>query len=694
MLRIFGYLKKIYIYVSSLNIDIIIIMRLKLLLVLLSLSVQSIWAQKDIQSTSLLKLKKDSLSKTEEVSVQFSSEKSKFNISNQLRIEQNINRINSTVTEYVYTFTAQKNVNFSFQKKWMTSYDNLDNFDFYMPGFWYKKNLRSPMKAPSIMVAKNWSVRDDRLSTPLVAAFHKTSNQFIYVRRSDKLTKESLLPKTEGEVILPTQSSIGSLGFQGEEGIGLTAQYPFYEAPFSYQSKLTLKPELESFVTLKAGETITVKWDVVTGKANNFTHLVEQVWTQSFDFFSPTTLERNMSDLEIKSVLTNYFKESLATTNGLTGFSGLWFDVKSCEATGVLSVGFCGRTLLNAFNLLEYASAKNDSELLKLANTVINSYLEDGWTEKGLIRELIYRNYKEDVYSLRKQTEGLVALMYILKFRKEKGIDVSETENRVEKLLAQFMKMQAADGSLPRKFGRNFETLDNSKGSTQLIITPMLMASEYFNRTDFRGVAQKAARFVQENLIAKSDYFSSTLDANCEDKEAALIASTSLYHMALTTQNKKEKKQLMDLVEKSATFALSWYYLYDVPFAKGQLLKGANLRTRGWGSVSTENNHIDVYIFDFLEVLRWLSKEKSRTRFGQMADVIESSIRDQMLPYPYHMVSVGKEGFMPEIIQQTLWDYGANGKGFLNVHGSIGWTVASVWEMLTPGRFEWFINRK
>ena len=85
-------------------------------------------------------------------------------------------------------------------------------------------------------------------------------------------------------------------------------------------------------------------------------------------------------------------------------------------------------------------------------------------------------------------------------------------------------------------------------------------------------------------------------------------------------------------------------------------------------------------------------KVKSRDRFIKMADVIESSIRDQMLPYPYHMVSVGKEGFMPEIIQQTLWDYGANGKGFLNVHGSIGWTVASVWEMLSPGRFEWFVK--
>ena len=181
------------------------------------------------------------------------------------------------------------------------------------------------------------------------------------------------------------------------------------------------------------------------------------------------------------------------------------------------------------------------------------------------------------------------------------------------------------------------------------------------------------------------------MDANCEDKEAAAIAAASFYHLALVSEGEQHQKYV-SLAKKAAYFGLSWYYLYDVPFAEGSLLKDVDLKTRGWGNVSTENNHIDVWAFDFPHVLRWLSKKTGEERFAKMSDVIVSSIKDQMLPYENHMVGVGKKGYMPEIIQHTVWDYGANGKGYLNSHMSVGWTVASIWEVLSPGRFQKFID--
>ena len=33
---------------------------------------------------------------------------------------------------------------------------------YYMPGFWYHKNLRSPKEAPSFQTSKSWTVREDR----------------------------------------------------------------------------------------------------------------------------------------------------------------------------------------------------------------------------------------------------------------------------------------------------------------------------------------------------------------------------------------------------------------------------------------------------------------------------------------------------------------------------------------------------
>ena len=125
-------------------------------------------------------------------------------------------------------------------------------------------------------------------------------------------------------------------------------------------------------------------------------------------------------------------------------------------------------------------------------------------------------------------------------------------------------------------------------------------------------------------LISKADYFSSTLDANCEDKEASLYAATATYYLSLITKG-DEHRHYADLARKAAYFALSWYYVWDVPFAQGQMLGDIGLKTRGWGNVSVENNHIDVFVFEFASVLQWLSKEYEEPRFAHFAEVIFST---------------------------------------------------------------------
>ena len=60
----------------------------------------------------------------------------------------------------------------------------------------------------------------------------------------------------------------------------------------------------------------------------------------------------------------------------------------------------------------------------------------------------------------------------------------------------------------------------------------------------------------------------------------------------------------------------------------------------------------------------------------------------QLLPHDGHMCGIAKVGYYPEVVQHTNWDYGRNGKGYYNDIFAPGWTVASLWELLTPGRAE------
>ena len=201
--------------------------------------------------------------------------------------------------------------------------------------------------------------------------------------------------------------------------------------------------------------------------------------------------------------------------------------------------------------------------------------------------------------------------------------------------------------------------------------------------------SKRTADYLEKELILKAYYFSSTLDANCEDKEASLYAATATYYLSLITKG-EEHRHYADLTKKAAYFALSWYYLWDVPFAPGQMLGDIGLKTRGWGNVSVENNHIDVFVFEFASVLQWLSKEYAEPRMADFAEVISTSMR-QLLPYEGHLCGIAKSGFYPEVVQHTNWDYGKNGKGYYNDIFAPGWTVASLWELLTPGRAERFL---
>ena len=105
--------------------------------------------------------------------------------------------------------------------------------------------------------------------------------------------------------------------------------------------------------------------------------------------------------------------------------------------------------------------------------------------------------------------------------------------------------------------------------------------------------------------------------------------------------------------------------IHGMSLCPGQMLGDLGLKTRGWGNVSVENNHIDVFIFDFADVLNWLAKEYNEKRFSDFSQVISTSMR-QLLPHEGHRCGIAKTGYYPRLSSILNWDYGKNGKGYYN----------------------------
>lgn len=609
-----------------------------------------------------------------------------------MRIIRQISEEGST-TQIKVTIEAMETAYYNLEQSYELNQISHNDCQFYMPGFWYRHNLRSPQEAPSFHTSDSWQVREDRLSTPLTGIFNEKTGEYYTVLRLDNFTDESLTTHQTGEVILGGKTSIGFTGFKNNNSkTALVFGFPYSEAPKTYLRKLTLAPAVQAFEKLEKGEKRELCWEITKGTTANFSTFVADVWQYSYDRYKPQEVKTQWNTENSKEVLSNFFSESYVDKYDLKYFSGVHMRTDDCANTGSVEVGFVGRVLLNAFNALEYGETHNRPDLVEKANAVFDSYLKHGFTDNGFIREFVNYtdNSETDIYSIRRQSEGAFAVLNYLGYEKKNGRKHPEWEIKIKNLLANFLKLQNADGSFPRKFDNVFNVSDASGGSTPSATLPLTMAYTYFKDKTYLESARKTAVYLETELISKADYFSSTLDANCEDKEASLYASTAMYYLSMVTKG-KEREHYIDLAKQSAYFCLSWYYMWDVPFAQGQMLGDVGFQSRGWGNVSVENNHVDVFIFEFATVLDWLAKERNESRFSNFSSIIKSSML-QLMPVKGHMFDIGKVGYYPEVVQHTNWDYGKNGKGFYNDIFAPGWTVASLWQMLSPERVNNYFN--
>ena len=597
---------------------------------------------------------------------------------------------------YTVTIKADATTYYNFGAQLATGIKSADS-EFYLPGFWYHRNLRSPKEAPAFHTSKSWNFREDRLSSPMTSVYDEANGKSVAVIRQLDTPQECMTTHQAGEIILSGETSLGYLGLDCEQQEAkLTFGYPYIETPKRYIRKLTLAAPVFAFAKIEKGETKTIQWRISQTEVKDFGEHVTLMWQRCFDNLKPQALKPLFTPEEMKKGLTNYFRQSYVSNYPLKYNSGHTLLTSDCKPFPEAQVGFCGRVLLNAFNAIEYGEQHGEQDLVTMGNEILESYLQHGFTSAGYFYDNVNftRGFPSDdkvVHSIRQQSEGVYAILLYLKYEKAHGRRHPQWEARIKGILDGFLKLQKADGSFARKYHDNGTDVDGTGGSTPSSTSALVMGYRYFGKKQYLEAARRTVDYLEKNIISKSDYFSSTLDANCEDKEAAIAAVTATYYLAAVTKG-KERQRYIDLCEKAAYFALSWYYMWDVPFAQGQMLGDLGLKTRGWSNVSVENNHIDVFVFELPHIVNWLGQQKGNLRFLQMHDVIFNSL-SQLMPTPERLCGIAVPGFYPEVVQHTTWDYGMNGKGFYNNLFAPGWTIASLWEMYSPTRTDDFLKK-
>lgn len=124
-----------------------------------------------------------------------------------------------------------------------------------------------------------------------------------------------------------------------------------------------------------------------------------------------------------------------------------------------------------------------------------------------------------------------------------------------------------------------------------VFIGPLIRASVLYKDATLRRAALKAAsHYAARHLSMRDPYWGGTLDARCEDKEAAAAAFQNFLELYEVTRSPEH----LDWARHACDVMMTYTMLWDIDLPPGRL-RDHNVKTRGWTSVSVQNMHLDVW---------------------------------------------------------------------------------------------------
>lgn len=217
-----------------------------------------------------------------------------------------------------------------------------------------------------------------------------------------------------------------------------------------------------------------------------------------------------------------------------------------------------------------------------------------------------------------------------------------------------FLNHQLENGSFGQWWSLNGECLQDQGTSGAHIAYLMVLLDSFKGENRFEKSVYHYVQYARKAFIEPWRYFGDTLDADCIDKEAAIV----LLRFWLAYWELTQEPQILQECRQIATWALSWMYFYKVPFNSSSFLGKRNFSTFGGTSVSVAHHHLDIYgIALALELFR-LRKATGESLWSEMARLLLSFVAQCVADEGDFLGRAEYlAGFQPEQFNQTDWDY-------------------------------------
>jgi len=242
-------------------------------------------------------------------------------------------------------------------------------------------------------------------------------------------------------------------------------------------------------------------------------------------------------------------------------------------------LGWTGQAAAPAYALLALEDWLRDPEIPQMVRESLDFLITSPVNERGfhVWYDLTKQTWEgQDFVS---QGQGLYNLVRAIEQAERRGWDTSRWKAFVR---------QVAEVHARRILNPQWQPADSSE---MTFVAPLFRCARLFGEAAFAEAAKKVALQLGERHAGTYEpYWGGTLDARCEDKEAAAAALQAFLALWEETRNPEHLRW----AEHAAYMVLTYTYLWNVDLPPGRLRDHA-VRTQGWTLVSPQNQHLDVW---------------------------------------------------------------------------------------------------
>lgn len=265
--------------------------------------------------------------------------------------------------------------------------------------------------------------------------------------------------------------------------------------------------------------------------------------------------------------------------------------------------GWAGQSFRLALCDLRYALLKKEEQGIKRMRRCVEFFLRGSGTGiPGLRNNYFYLDKlswtgfgPQSLYSSRALGETWSDLARIIRCCRENNIP--EPEGALEALqegLQFFLDHRLPNGVVPHSWQSDGTPASDEFTCAGTGVLPAFF--EFYRLTGDERWCGYAEEMIDSFYLQGGNDFSTpfshaTLDAACEDKEAAI----PFFSAAALAYEITGKEKFKEYAEAAADWLLTWVYFHEVPFRDGSICAVHDFRATGWPTVSVEHHHLDVF---------------------------------------------------------------------------------------------------